>query len=265
MTRPVVCRCKAGNTLPTAKQSTKMGWRVQPIIVITRPAAQAAVFASALKAANGSALQILVAPLMRIEPLTPQQLGDPSHVIFTSVNGVDQAQRLDVPTSAIAWCVGDQTAEAAAQLGFQVRNAQGNSADLVRLIIAASPVGEIVHLRGAHATGRIVEQLCDAGLNCSERVVYAQVDTEPPIALREVLEGITPLLIPVFSARSARLLAQLLPCNAPITVVAISWAVANAAPVLRNIDIVVAETPDKDGMISATLQAHATLSLRKTT
>lgn len=236
---------------------------MQPTVVITRPKAQAESFAMALSRTHGADVPVLIAPLMQIVPVTPSDIGDPSHVIFTSVNGVDQAVRLGISQSVTAWCVGNQTADAAAMLGFSVKNAEGNSADLVAMIIAAQPKGDIVHLRGAHAAGNIVEQLTAAGLPCQARVVYAQQDAVPTEDLIRVLGETTPLIIPVFSPRSAGLIAKTLPHRAPVTVVAISDSVATACVGLSNFDVIVANFPDKSSMIAATLSAYDALYFPK--
>lgn len=238
---------------------------MQPTIVLTRPKAQSAAFADALVAARGVALPILIAPLMRIDPVTPPDFGKPDHIIFTSVNGVDQAKELGVPISTTAWCVGDQTAQAAACYGFEVHNAKGNSDDLVTLMTAAKPRGQIVHFHGAHVAGRIAERLTDAGLTCEGRVVYAQVDENPPDALRAAFDQTAHLIVPVFSPRSAKLLAQTLPHHAPISLIAISAGVAEVCKMIPSVEVVTSEFPDKKSMIAATLDVFAALCLRKTT
>ena len=68
-----------------------------PTIIITRPKAQAERFANDLQDAYGADLPILIAPLMRIDPVDPSgSLGSPDHVIFTSANAVAQVDRLGI-------------------------------------------------------------------------------------------------------------------------------------------------------------------------
>ena len=236
---------------------------VQPTVIITRPQAQAEAFAAALIAANGGDLPIVVAPLMQIDPVTPTAIGNPAHVIFTSMNGVQQAERVQVPKDAVAWCVGDQTTTAASNLGFAVRNAGGTSADLVRMMRAARPTGEIVHLRGAHATGRIVDQLADAGLMVKAALVYAQTASVPPRALSDAVNGAAPLIIPLFSPRSADLLRQALTQPRPMTLIAMSRGVAEVATKSPAAEVITVNFPDKTRMITATLRAYAALSAAK--
>ncbi len=236
-----------------------------PTIIITRPERQSRAFANALEAAHGASLPILIAPLMRIDPVAPATpIGPARHVIFTSANAVAQVARLGIDMDATAWCVGDQTAEAAEHAGFELTSAKGNSADLIAQIIAARPIGPMIHLRGAHTTGGVAETLRGAGLDCSETVVYAQSSCPPSPKLRAALADDTPVIAPLFSPRSARLFAESLPIRAPITVVAISDAVAQAANQIRSIDVILSNFPDKTAMIAATLRAFTGQCGRKT-
>jgi len=227
---------------------------VQPKIIITRPQHQADRFAADLQARTPIALDIMIAPLMEIVPVEPvAPLPNAKHLIFTSANGVAQADRLDLPRTATAWCVGDQTAEAAGALGVPVENAQGNSDDLVDKMITANPSGLILHLRGAHATGQVANRLNAAGLTCEEAIVYDQRPVSPPAPLKAVLSSNTPLIIPLFSPRSARLLATATHLQAPATCVAISETTARLAESLFRVDVKIASFPDKNGMIAAIL------------
>ncbi len=227
-----------------------------PCIIITRPLPQAREFAGALQDASQHPLPILIAPLMQIDPVSPSgSLGLARHLIFTSANAVAQIHRLGVDPSATAWCVGNQTAKAAQDAGFQIMNAEGNSDDLVAQVIAARPDGPMLHLHGAHTTGDVADRLRAAGLSCSASVVYRQTTRKADAALRNCLAGSAPVILPLFSARSARLLAESAPIRAPVTVVAISKAVAQAAETIPSIDVILSNFPDKAGMIAATLDA----------
>lgn len=236
-----------------------------PTIIITRPERQAQVFANALETAHCAPLPILIAPLMRIDPVTPAKPIEPTkHVIFTSANAVAQVARLGIAPRATAWCVGDQTTDAAAAAGFELANAKGNSADLIAQIIAARPDGPLIHLRGAHTTGAIAETLRRAGLACTETVVYAQESCPPSPKLLAALAGDAPVIAPLFSPRSVKLFAESLLVRAPVTVVAISEAVAQAANQIPSIDVILSNFPDKTAMIAATLRAFTGESGRKT-
>ena len=228
-----------------------------PTIVITRPEPQASTFAAALRQAHGGPLDILIAPLMKIESVDfPAPLTAPDHLIFTSANAVAQAAQLKITQKPLAWCVGQQTADAAAQAGFATRVAHGNSQDLVELIVAAAPTGHFLHLRGEHATGKIAEMLTAHGIPCAEVVVYSQKQQAPPKALLTALQAGDGVIVPLFSPRSAQLLGESAKFGSNVSIVAISDAVARVASRWPVIGVITAESPDKKGMIVATLRVY---------
>ena len=83
-----------------------------PTLIITRPEPAGGSFASRVIASLGRDIPVIYSPAFRIawlDAVLPQT----DNVIFTSQNGVVAAQRLDLPQTATAWCVGDRTAKAA--------------------------------------------------------------------------------------------------------------------------------------------------------
>ncbi|MEL6641043.1 MAG: uroporphyrinogen-III synthase [Pseudomonadota bacterium] len=263
--RPVVCWLLAGNIASASKQSKEIDPTVPPTIIITRPRAQAKAFADALEQAYGGSLPLLIAPLMEIEHVASNEpIGTPDHLIFTSANAVGPSLALGVPMSATAWCVGDQTAALAQQAGFAIKNARGDSQSLITKILSDPPAGRFLHLHGAHVTGQIAQALSNKGVTCDTRVVYDQVARPATPALIDQLAGTAPLIIPIFSPRSARLLAESAPIRAPMTVVAISDSVASAFADIPGVDVKLSNFPDKTAMIAATLRAFGTVCGRKT-
>lgn len=217
-----------------------------PILLITRPKNDAVRLARAVTLAMGIPVQVVIAPLMRIVPVAVAGLTDLAHVIFTSANGVAQAD--DVPRSAVAWCVGTRTAAAAKEAGFVVKVGGGDAGQLLELLLDAAPQGKIAHIRGKHARGGIAEGLNAAGIDCIDAVAYDQV-AEPlnDVAL-DVLRGDVPIVAPLFSPRTAALLMKNVPSGAPLHVVAMSGAVAD---VVGPITVTVAEKPEGAAMVAA--------------
>lgn len=230
-------------------------------IIITRPKAQASRFAEDLQSAAGRKLSVLIAPLMEIVPISPPtHIRSTAHVIFTSANAVNQVGALDIPRDITAWCVGQQTGDAASSAGFPTKIAHGDSADLVAMLIKARPLGPLLHLRGQHATGHVAQSLSQAGFDCAEVVVYAQKPQPATEALIETLKGSDSLVAPLFSPRSARLLGESAEIRGNLTAVAISPAVAAVAGDWPVKAVVTANSPDKSGMIAATLAAYDAVS-----
>ena len=219
-----------------------------PTILLTRPAPASRRFAQRLQDA-GVAVPIVTSPLMRIDPLTVSLPEGLRGVLFTSKNGVAAVEGRDLP----AWCVGDATAEAAAQAGWRAVSAGGDAEALYRRLLADAPKGPLLHLRGEHARGDLAQRLSAAGVETSETVVYRQV-TEPlgPEAW-QVLSGDSPVLVPLFSPRSAETFLAEGPFRAPVEGIAISAAVADILAKAGVARIDVAAEPTADAMFRAIL------------
>ena len=234
-----------------------------PILLLTRPRAQSERFAASLEGAL-AALPRVIAPLIEIVPLPlPLDPGPFATFIFTSENGVASFAAQSPLRDRPAWCVGPRTAAAAAEAGFAVRSAEeegGNAEALIGMLRAARPATPLLHLRGAHAVTDLAGRLRAEGLACDEAVVYAQQDCPPTPGALDVLSGPVPVLVPLFSPRSARLVAEAVGRMrqagpvAPLHAVAISDAAADrwrSGGAGEDARVVVAERPDARGMIEA--------------
>lgn len=230
-------------------------------VLITRPKAQAEAFTAALEAAYGGPVRTVMSPLIEIVQLAVTgSYQNVQHVILTSVHGVTAAARLRLPKGIHAWCVGAQTANAAANMGFEVHNADGANRELVAMIVAASPKGRIVHVRGEYVAGTIVERLRSSGIACEVVVAYNQRACPATSAARELLRGQHPVIVPLFSPRTASLFAEIADFNAPLHLISISEAVdisSEDAPIASR---VVATNDRRAGMITGTLSQYARFS-----
>ena len=217
-----------------------------PVILLTRPEPANARFAEDLRRFTDA--RILSAPVTRIVPV-----GDPvdtagwTALVLTSENAVSQA----VPhPGKPAYCVGQRTAVAAGEAGFDPRVADGDAEALIAKILGESPKPPLLHLRGEEAAADIAGRLTAAGIATDERIVYAQRETALPETILPALEQAPELIIPVFSSRSAARLARQLPLHPRLTLVAISAMTAKAwtAPAHR---VVIAARPDAEMMCDA--------------
>lgn len=212
-----------------------------PILVTTRPQKAGAAFAASVLDELGTDLPVISAPAFRIVPL-PYDQGTPAGYIFTSA----QAAAFAPPGNGMqAWCVGDATSHAAQSKGYTVRNARGDAAALTAMIAAARPTGPLVHLAGRHRHGDIANQLSAAGIPCTTVIAYDQVATDLPPALVAAARQITPLVAPVFSARSAQGLLKI-SGHASLHVIAISAAVASLFEQFNGVRVLTAGHPDAD-------------------
>lgn len=233
-----------------AKQSTATATPV----LLTRPEAQSRAFAAALGDRFGARLRPIVAPLMAPRFLSPTLPEGPfDAVIFTSATAVDAALRLGVLLPTRAFCVGARTAQAAQAAGFNASSADGDADDLVAEILSWSPEGRLLHLRGADSRGNVAERLTSSGIKTISAVVYQQ---EPQALTPEavfLLKDPAPVILPIFSPRSAALLAAALPATTRATLqfAAISVAVADTIASIPHAALVIARQPDAKGMLDA--------------
>lgn len=220
---------------------------MDPILLLTRPEAQSRAFAEACRAA-GFAGEVIVSPVLAIVPRAAQALPEEAVLVFTSANGVAAAGA--GLQGRRAWAVGGATAQAARAAGMECRAAAGDADALVAAILADPPGAPLLHLRGAHARGRVAPRLAEAGLRAAERVVYDQQALPLSAAARAALAGARPVILPLFSPRSARLVAAAAgPAAAPLHVLAFSGAVARAWDGPGRVEILSA--PDAQAMAEA--------------
>jgi uroporphyrinogen-III synthase len=233
-----------------AKQSTATATPV----LLTRPQAQSLAFAAALALRFGDRLRPVVAPLMAPRLLSPQlPEGHFDAVIFTSATAVEAARRLGTPLPTRAWCVGAQTAKAAQAAGFVAFSANGDAGDLVAAILSDPLKGRLLHLRGQDSQGDVAERLTANGITTVSTIVYQQQPQSLTPKAISLLQDPAPLILPIFSPRSASLLAAALPMStrAHLHIAAISAAVAEAAASIPHVALVIARQPDADNMLDA--------------
>lgn len=211
-----------------------------PVVLITRPDPAARRFAAQVEALG---LRHVMAPLLRIVavPHDAQAVRDAKGLVFTSENGV----RFAGPGQGRpAWCVGPRTAEAARKAGYDVTEGPGDAAGLIPLI--GNLGAGWLHPHGAHVAARLPVP----GL-----VVYDQQALPLPPEGAALLQGRAPVILPLFSPRSARLAARATADHAaslwivPISAAAeAAWDAARAHGPVRS---VIADTPDVEGIVRA--------------
>lgn len=176
-------------------------------IVVTRPQADGERTAAALEALGH---EVLVAPLMRIEPVVADLAGTWSAIVITSANALQAASAMIDKTLPV-FAVGDHSAEAARRAGFsEVSSANGNIKDLIRLV-AARAVGAkipLLYLAGEDRAGDFVAQLEAHGIDAEMKVVYRAVAEVFPPVLAAALEAGDVDAVLHFSRRSAELFVE---------------------------------------------------------
>lgn len=207
-----------------------------PTLLLTRPEPAARRFAAA---AAPLGLPVLISPVLRIVPVPHDagRLAAAEGLVFTSVHAVPAA---GAGRGRPAICVGPATAQAAREAGFAVTEGPGDAARMLPLLQELGPGW--LHPHGAH----VAKVLPVPGV-----VVYDQLPLELSPAARALLAGPGPVILPLFSPRSARLLAgQAGGARAALWLAPISAAAAAAwsGPAAR---VAVAPDPDAGGVLAA--------------
>ncbi|MBM9596170.1 uroporphyrinogen-III synthase [Roseitranquillus sediminis] len=217
-----------------------------PTLLLTRPREASLRFLKDLSARRGAAPAAVLSPVLEIRLLRPRLVRRYATLILTSRNGLAGgafgARR--------AFCVGDGTAEMAGRAGLEALSADGDVEALIRLIRETAADGPLLHLRGAHAAGDLVARLRAAGLDADEAVAYDQAALPLTRAATDLLAGSEPVLLPLFSPRSAALVAAQAEIRAPLHLVAMSANVAEAwgRPAEQ---VTVAPRPTAEDMLAA--------------
>ncbi len=223
-------------------------------VLVTRPQAEAEAFGIALIARFGARVRPVVTPLIAPRFMTPViSRHDYAAVVFTSPQAVEAARRLKVALPNLAWCVGNKTATVASAAGFRARSADGDAEALATAIRDDPPKGRILYLRGVDTRGKVLETLQSFGIEADVAIVYRQ-DPKPltPEAL-ELLRLPGPLLVPLFSPRTAGLFRAALPPDtaARLHIAAMSGAVADALRDTPRAALTIARRPDAPAMLDA--------------
>ena len=229
-------------------------------ILLTRPRAQSAALAEILSAEGWACL---IAPMLEFQPLAAPpnldaRVAAAGALAFTSANGARAFAAINNNRDLQVFAVGDATAAAAREAGFQdVTSADGDAEALARLIQSAPPKRGVLHIRGAHGRGDLTGRLDAAGVAAAEAVLYEmQAATRLSAGVSDALETGGVEAAAFYSPRTAKIFASLASKAglAPLSNLrAAAISPAAAAPLadlgLRRIDI--AERPDATAMLRA--------------
>ena len=224
-----------------------------PILLVTRPVETARRFAQRIEDVYGTGFQTILSPALEIVQLDPEVPTECDHLILTSANGVRQAIRINIKVTGSVFCVGQRTADLAKSHFFSAIRAGSCAKELIERVSKQNIDGAILHLSGTHTRGDIVENLMKRGLKASRAIAYDQRLLTPTYDAKDALKGTLPIVLPLFSTRSAGLLAQC-KVNAPVHVVAISEVVKASLPDAFRQSVKVADAPDEDHMVEATVK-----------
>ncbi len=238
--------------------------RAKPVpLLLTRPETQGARFADDLRARFGDQIRIVKTPLMAPRFFVPTLPDGPfAALIITSQTGVEAYSRLGdamklLPTQI--FCVGERTAKAVRKAALQPVLIGANASSLIDQIKALQPVGRLLHLRGRDARGDIADGLNSAGIETFEAITYVQAEQPLAAEAAALLKAKFPVLVPLFSPRTAALFAaelRRITVISPLFIAAISDEVALEAGGSAT-QIEVAAKPDAASMLDALARLFA--------
>ena len=175
-------------------------------LVVTRPQTDSERTAVALRACGHA---VLVAPLLRVEPVATDLSGTWGAVIITSANapGAVAGNPAREPLVKLPlFAVGQRSADAARQAGFaDVTSAGGDVRDLVQLIAErhADASAPLLYLAGEDRAADLVAELIVHGIAAEMRIVYRAVPAPFPQELTAALQAGDVDAVLHFSRRSA--------------------------------------------------------------
>ena len=172
-------------------------------LAVTRPLADSDRTAGALRTRGH---EVLVAPLMRLEPVTANLSGNWAAVVITSANA-PAAIASSAPASLLRlplFAVGQRSAEAARAAGFaNVTSTDGDVRDLVQSVAARSYAMPVLYLAGEYRAADLIGALAARGVKVEMRVVYRAVTAPFPPELVAALRSGALEAVLHFSRRSA--------------------------------------------------------------
>lgn len=230
--------------------------RTPPVILVTRPAAQAARFAAELRGRIPEArivLSPLIAPDFPGFTLPERRF---TAVILTSETTLEALRRqpeLRARLPDLAFCVGQRTAEVAAAMGFRPVSADGDAEALLVMILARRPEGPLLHLHGAEPSGNPAPRLTAAGIETLGVVTYRQAPQPLTAEAIAALSRPGVVHLPVFSPQTARVLAGHLAALPGLGARPDFTAISEAAalPLRQFGPVAVALRPDGPAMMAA--------------
>ncbi|WP_246139530.1 uroporphyrinogen-III synthase [Falsiphaeobacter marinintestinus] len=226
-----------------------------PRLLMTRPRADSDRFIAELDQATRDGLDVIYSPLIDIVPIDCSvDMSDVRGVIFTSLNGVEAAQTLGIDPVVPCYCVGARTTEKAKAAGWAARQSGVDAAELITTLTRSHPDAPLLHLRGVHARGDVATKLTAAGIETKEQEVYDQALKPLTDTATSALAGDDPLIVPLFSPRTARQFADNAGLQAPLYLAAISEAVAKTVKMLKYNELRVADRPDSLAMARCVAQ-----------
>lgn len=229
-----------------------------PLIILTRPIDGSHEFATLLRSALPD-IHIAIHPLQNITCANRPDVDLDRYdgYLFTSRNGVIAGSGWTIPPRR-CFVVGTKTAEAARAAGHTVVGIWQTVHDMIAALPDHAVQGKYAYLHGRHISLDISIAALEIGIDVTPFIAYEQNATPLSPAALDDLSRENPLILPLFSTRSAELLLQSITPRPNWHIVAISQKVAALFNKQEVKMIDVARWPDGPSMKTAVCQAWLT-------
>ena len=231
-----------------------------PEIMLNRPKEAASEFRGLIQEALPEA-RVIISPLIKIKFLS--KLIDFTRfdtLIFTSVNGVHAIENQRVPRGKLCFAVGEKTAQAAEKIGFEALYSNGNYEDLVSMILSHPRSGKFLHVRGKYTRGDISRALSESGRPCEQLIAYHQKSVALTNQAKVSLKRDKPLILPIFSPRTARLLMKKILPNSHFHIIAMSNNIAKICKENGYANITTSKKPSAKSMLEEVIKIYKLVS-----
>lgn len=200
-----------------------------PILLLTRPSPASERFWADLPGDLKDRLRCVISPLIEISyaPELPD-LGEYDGLVATSAQAIAAlvAGAAPLPRDMPCYAVGAATAQAARDAGLRAISADGDADALVSQVADLAAGQRVLHLHGTHTRGDVTARLRARGVRAEAAVAYDQRACPLGAEAKQALFGSTPVLVALFSPRTAALFAADYTGTAPLYVACMSAAVA---------------------------------------
>jgi len=224
-------------------------------ILLTRPRDQALSFSERLVKLGVLPKNILIDPILKIEGVEAcYNFTSVRGLLITSANAVAHLPADLIGSNLPTFCVGKATTRAAFKLGLMAQHVAETAQGLCNVLSVQDPKGPLLHLRGAHTSLDFEVHFWDTRLNVQNLIIYQQIEQELGFEIYNLLRGTVPVVLPIFSPRSAQLLCALDLNWSLHTSVVISEAVADPCRAAGFGKVIVSPEPTAGSMLSAIIQ-----------
>lgn len=226
-------------------------------LLLTRPRESSIAFFDALSHETQQLARPIISPLIKISPLDSayEILGS---VIFSSVNGVKNSPTGNGRT---AYCVGAMTTKSASAAGWDAYQMGETADELIANMKHKNNTIPLVHLGGKHRRGDIVNNLSKSGFQIQHFAVYDQPSCKLNPDAGDALASKFPLLLPLFSPRTANIFAGQCRGADHLEIIAFSAEVADQIKQLKFKSLTVLDRPTRMMMTEAVQNVAARMTL----